>query len=727
MSSALLGLALLGVAGWVVLRARDRPPHSLFRLLVEALAIETVIAALVAVALAAFGVFRPAPALALAAALPLARLGFPDRGRGRLRTGGRWASPRDLLLLLVLTLVAPIALPRMEQLRMENDAGVYSTRAIHHLQTGGLRGAIPVRDRLDGELLTIFDRDNILGMAPPDPAAHGFVGSYLPGTYVPASDRRSFYFQFLPGWPVLMALWAGVFDIARVFDTPLYLYTLSVLLFGLLLERLAPGPAGYALALGLFASSPLLLFFSKYATSEILLVFLFVFVLYFLGADSRGGAVLAAAGVLLFVVSHSSAFLYAPLLLLPLVEAYRSGNRRLALFSLLAFGALLASLPLGHFFSPFYMRDIFVACFGFLPVSDPATAGLALVAAFYAAGFTVSIALLRRAAGPTVGGGAWVAEAERLLPVIVPSALALIAAWTAVRGYQLGWTDRFAQEPGGGAWSFRAHYVGQGWSSVAHLDIVSMVMATSLVGLPTVIGLAVFRGREMLGSPTRTFLLAAVLWTLAIYTFFRVDTPFNYYASRYFLPVLVPSTLLLLGDLLGRFRPSRGVLALLGAVGLGFNLYFDRGLYRYPSESEKLRFVQEVADRVGQGRVLFVRADLPIFRLLAVPLQSLRGISVIRIAHLRGRPETTLIERYAARLGLTDAAVLSTFTPANDHAFALLSMVDRDFSERRIVYPTSHFERLRSYHLYELVFAGDRGGEGASAPEETPHADVRAR
>jgi hypothetical protein len=228
-------------------------------------------------------------------------------------------------------------------------------------------------------------------------------------------------------------------------------------------------------------------------------------------------------------------------------------------------------------------------------------------------------------------------------------------------------------------------------------------------------------------SPARTFLLGAVLWTLAIYTFFRVDTPFNYYASRYFLPVLVPATLLLFGHLLGRFPPSRGTLVLLAAVGFGFNLYFDRGLYCYPSESEKVRFVQEVAERVGQGRVLFVRADLPIFRLLALPLQSLRGISVVRVAHLRGQPETTLIERYAARLGLTDAAVLSAFTPENDRAFALLSMVDRDFSERRIVYPTSHFERLRRYYLYELVFEGDRGGEGAAVPGEAPHADVRTR
>lgn len=453
---------------------------------------------------------------------------------------------RDGLLLLALVLMAPIALPRMEQLRMDSDAGVYSNRAIHHLQTGGLRGSIPVRDRLEGELLAIFDRDNMQSPR-----------HYLPGTYVAAPEPARFHFQFFPGWPMVMALWASVFGVGQASAALVFLYALLVLLFGFLLERLSEDAAARAVTLAIFASSPLLLYFSKYTTSETLLLFLLLFVLYFLGGASRWRAVLAAAGVLLFAVSHSSTFLYAPLLLLPLLEAYRSADRRMALFSLLAFGALLAGLPLGHFFSPFYLRDIFSASFALLPVNDPAAAGLAVVAAFYAAGFALSLAILARAVRPSPRLAAWAASAERLLSVVVPPTLVLVAVWTAWRGYQLGWTDRFTQQPPGGAWSYRLQYAGQGWPSVAHLDIVSMVLATSLVGLPTVLMLAVLRGREVSASPVRAFLLITVLWTLAVYTFFRVDTPFNYYASRYFLPVLVPATMLLLGSLLGHFQPPR--------------------------------------------------------------------------------------------------------------------------------------------------------------------------
>jgi hypothetical protein len=401
-------------------------------------------------------------------------------------------------------------------------------------------------------------------------------------------------------------------------------------------------------------------------------------------------------------------------LLLPLLEAYRSADRRLSWFSLLAFGALLAGLPLGHFFSPIYVRDIFKACFDFLPVSDPATAGLALVAAYYAAGLALSLWLLAGPAGPSPRVGRWVDRAERQIPVAVSLALVVMAAWTAWRGYQLGWTDRFRLQASEGVWSFRSEYAGQGWSSLAHLDLVSMVMACSLVGLPTVLGLAVLRGREVGASPKRAFLLGAVLWTVAVYTFFRVDTPVNYYASRYFVPVLVPTTLLLLGALLGHFQPRPGTLAVLALVGLSFNLYFDWGLHRLPSESEKLEFVEEVATRVGDNRVLFVRANVRTHRLLALLLQSRHGISVVRVANLRGASETPLIERYAADLGLPDAAVLSTFIPAPEHPFAVLTMVDGGLPERRIVYPTQYAEKVRRYYLYDLVFAGNRS---AGAPD----------
>jgi hypothetical protein len=235
-----------------------------------------------------------------------------------------------------------------------------------------------------------------------------------------------------------------------------------------------------------------------------------------------------------------------------------------------------------------------------------------------------------------------------------------------------------------------------------------MVLATSLVALPAVLFLAVFRGREVCASRTRAFLLASVVWTLAVYTFFRVDTPFNYYASRYYAPVLVPSALLLLGTLLGHFPRARGALALLALLGIAFNLYFDRLFLRYPSESEKLRFVQEVAERVGGDRVLFVRGEARLHQLLALTLGSLHGIPVVRVAHLRGESPLPLIERYAARLGLGGAAVLSAVPPEDGRPSEVMEVVERRLPQR-VQYPTEYFERPLRYYLYDVVTGTSSG------------------
>ena len=140
--------------------------------------------------------------------------------------------------------------------------------------------------------------------------------------------------------------------------------------------------------------------------------------------------------------------------------------------------------------------------------------------------------------------------------------------------------------------------------ALAHANIVNMLMATSVVGLGLVLALALWRGDGVCSSPRGAFLLAAVLLPLGIYTFLRFDTPVNYYASRYFLPVFVPATMLLYGELLAAFRVRRAWILGLALVGLGFNLPFDRALYLCPGYPDEMRFVEDVAARVGRADML---------------------------------------------------------------------------------------------------------------------------
>jgi hypothetical protein len=711
MSAFGLLLALLGVLAWaLVLRALGRR-QSTYRVAVVSVAAQTVVSTLVAVGLASLGAFRAFSTQAAAVAVPSLILAATRRSRRAETVRPTLITRSETTVLVILLAVAPVSLPRMEPLAMTGDAGVYTNRAIHHLQTRGFQGLVPARDRIGGDLRRVFDKDNLEQVFRRNHGPSGTGGWYLPGTYLKDPDRSKFCFQFLPGWPMLMAQWAGLFGLSRMYYSVFFVFSLAVLFFGFVLEDARLSLMPLASTVALFASSPLLLYFSKYTTSEMFLLFLFLLVICCLAERTGIAAVLAGAALLTMVVSHVSTFLYAPLALLPALEAFRSRDRRLALFAGSAFGLLLASIPLGMHFSPYYFRDVYALSFRALHVEDPARAGIAAVFTFYALGLAVALVALRRAGvrnaeepqEPTRG------YEGRLLSFSVRALIVAVAFATVYRGYQIGWTDSLLREaPMAGAWAARAGYAARGWSSLAHLNFVSMVMATSLVGLPVVLYLTLRRGGRACATTLPCFLLAALLLSLGIYTLVRFDTPLNYYGSRYFIPVFVPSTMLLFGLLGDRFLRARPVWILLLLAGLAFNLRFDVVLLLNPIDNGRLAFVQAVARRVGDGRVLFVlnrKRDNPLRReLLALPLYHLHEISLINVVDRPDAPARRLMERYAAQLHIRTAAVLSGRPPEDEREYQTVRLSGRRLRSG-ILYPRETVpERVRLYFIYEEAF-----------------------
>ncbi len=687
-------LSILGVVAWSRLLGGEGA--SWLRRLVEATATHLVASTIVAVGLVSVGAFRPVPAAALASALPVAGVGvlLARRPRSAPAVARRLATPVEAGTAALVLLFLPLAWPNLEPMRMVGDAGVYSTRAVHHLLEGGLTARLPIRDRLRGELLAIFDRDNLRQSS--EAAADPRVGAYLPGTYVSAADRSRFSFQFLPGWPMTLALWAGHFGLPLLFGVQPWLYGLSIGLFALVAQEHARGIGPPLAAALLLASSPLLLFFSRYPTSELLLLFAFLFVLRFAGDRSWRGPVLGSAGVVLLALSHSSIFLYTPLLLVVALDAARSGDRWRLAFCALSFGSLLVLLPVSFASSPHYMMYVYSYAFAFLPVPDPMRTGLAVVGGFYLLGLVVSLASLRRGPPP----GARRAGLRGGLPEATVASLVLMAVGTAWSGYRLGWTDLFLHSPTNvGAWARRSEYANGGFSSLVHLNIVSIVMATALVGLPIVVFLAVRRGRFLVAARFRAFLLVAVLLSLGIYTFLRGDVPFNYYASRYFLPVLVPSVMLLLAVLPRRLQPTPALAAIAVVAGLVFNLRYDVALLRERGSAHSpFRFLLELSRSLPPERVLFVHGGPFAHPTVAIPLGSLGRHPVIRVVSANGVPARDLLRRYCRELGLDHAFWLGPEPPKDGRPAKELRFVERE-SPEGILYPTALVVQEKPYYL----------------------------
>jgi len=261
-------------------------------------------------------------------------------------------------ILLFLVLMFPILKERMEFVDMTGDAGVYSISAIHYLKEGKLKDELELRNQLSEESRDIYDRDNLLWV---DKSSNR--GAFLPGTYFDPKHDSTYYFQFYPAWPLIMSFWAGIFGVNQLTGVMILLYYMILLLSFYLLINLGLKQCYAALGVLLLGSAPLLVYFTKYPTSELFLLFLFVLTLYMLSTRSTFGCVTAGLTVTLFCLAHISSFMYVPLLFLALVFGYKLKDRSLLIFSAIGFAGFLISIPYGWKVSLSYFIDIYTSNF----------------------------------------------------------------------------------------------------------------------------------------------------------------------------------------------------------------------------------------------------------------------------------------------------------------------------------------------------------------------------
>lgn len=371
----------------------------LFELFAVSLSLFLVDSCLISVILLLLKSFTPVLALSLSSALPLLIIIATLRDNPANILKNPIVSKDSLIIALFLMLLLPFVYQHYEFIEQNGDAGAYSVSAMSILKSGRLFVDLDVRSNLSDEKKALFDTDNLLFRK-----SVSFAGSYYPGTYLTqASDK--FYFQFYPAWPVMMSLWGGIFGIENQHFVMVILYMSLVFLFYYMLKHFYPH-VFLAMAITMvFGSSPLLIHFTKYPTSELFLLFLVIFVCYNLSKNSLYHAVCAGAGALLYLLSHVSGFVYLPLIFLVLPFAYLEKNGNLLLFGIIAFVGFMLSIPYGYYVSKQYFVDIYRDNFELLFRHNSFKYGMYSVALASLVGISVSfilLGLLKRERAPKV-------------------------------------------------------------------------------------------------------------------------------------------------------------------------------------------------------------------------------------------------------------------------------------------------------------------------------------
>lgn len=433
-------------------------------------------------------------------------------------SSSKWFIKEEVIVVLVVLFCIPLIRVTTEDIGMQSDQGAYFAHMIN-LESGSS---------------DIWDHINELGLSEEIDNGLWELQEKLTCLYK-KEGSNDMCLHALSTWCVIPALFGKIFGLWDGMGAGLcYLWILTILDMFYTCEKVEGSWCGKYLALGLFATAPLVLYIGKAGLSELTMLWLAVLGLYCLLEDFRY-AYLGAICIGMVGFVHLSVLLYIPAVAFVLfLTAVERREKRWSICNSIQMILFILSLWYVYRISPLYVmiqyqRFTLDGKIGFTELF----LGISLVV------LLTSFILYY----VSVKGGPLIEKLEEMIfkyfKWIVAFAFLIIIGMTIYNGYTLCFTNLHAFAANGppSSWQLRSRYINTGWRALSYLNITNIARATGIVGL-LAFALLPFCGRKMKNREKILYLL--VLYALFYYTVLRVDTPFNYYASRYFLPVIVP-------------------------------------------------------------------------------------------------------------------------------------------------------------------------------------------
>lgn len=255
----------------------------------------------------------------------------------------------------------------------------------------------------------------------------------------------------------------------------------------------------------------------------------------------------------------------------------------------------------------------------------------------------------------------WLGDVRRFSLASRSAVAAILGLWI-FQAYQLGWTRHLiGTVQGGSAWSERDRYAALGFASLQHLSAVNVARSVMLLPLLVVLAYGLFAPARIYrqGLGARCVLLVA-LAALGLYSFIVKDVPFNFYGSRYFLPMIVPMVMLAFGLILSGWKQGVAAVAALAVLAAGG--YHTYGLLSAPAYQNGFLLHRAIARRASGTDVTFLIGKRPMQRILQAGVMALSDAPVIFIDTARvrdGNAVQHLVDGYMVALRAERATLVS--------------------------------------------------------------------
>lgn len=459
-----------------------------------------------------------------------------------------------ILSVIIITVLLPFVWQKSEFIFPAQDGGVYALKSIDLLNgdTNNIKELYEYELVEDNEKSKVKDFQNKQ------------IGLYKTNV---ADGKYSYEYHGIPTWPALMALSGKIWGIENISGILTVLFGMLLIFVYSILDEFNVRTESKIVAMIVVGFSPLTIYLTKHSLSEMFWTVMFMFAVLTIINKHNLMKIIGAVALGLLGFIHLSTVMYLPILAFILFILQIIYKRKIyGIINIIFSVFFIISLGYGYIVSKSYFLNIYRGSIGknlgiknemmtlaIIIIMNMIIIGLAIIL-IYNEGFNKFVTKI------------WRAIDVHLLN-IVKYILIIILLYSIYQGYKLGFTNQYIE--GKGAWTFRTLYANKGIYSLVHLNIFSIMEATSYFILPIVI-YGTFRMKKI-DNQVKIFLLLFI-YTMAIYTIISVDTSINYYASRYFFIVLIPSIIILFSLIEISSKWKKVILIISILINIPFNL-----------------------------------------------------------------------------------------------------------------------------------------------------------
>lgn len=460
-----------------------------------------------------------------------------------------------LCLIMAIIFILPFIWQKSEVVFPNSDAGSYALKSIDLLH-----GNTNVYKYLEEyNLVNEEDKDKIVNF---QKQQNGLYQN-LPME----NDEYIYSYHGLPTWPSVMALSGEIFGENNIGSILTVLYVLMLIFLYYILDEFQVNQSSKILSVLILGFSPLSIYLSKNTLTELIWTSIFLFSILSILNKSNFIKIIGAIALGILGFIHVSMFMYLPVITLILFIVQLIKKKKIYGMINIIFNSLfILSLIYGCIVSRLYFVAQYKQAFSRLFNINNDLLFVLVLGGISMLFIIISIALTFHEKINIMLTKIWIFIDEYIF-IIIKISVVVLMLYTVYQGYRLGFTDKFIK--GDSSWALRASYANKGISSLIHLNIVSILQATSYIVLPIVL-VKLFMMKKI-SNNTKIFAIMLV-YSLTLYTVLNVDVPVNYYASRYFFTMIIPSIVLLFGLIPLSKKCKIIVFILVILVNMPFNL-----------------------------------------------------------------------------------------------------------------------------------------------------------